>query len=178
MNISRRTFAALVPASLLAACGVSTVTNQPGTALAQVLNDFTKGIATTQAALTGIEVANPKLISTAVAQTLATYLADASSVLQTITTSLPPVTAANNLTTAFNYLNSFLNGVASIAGVLPSPFGDTIAALAFIAPEIEDYIASVVTPVAATSSNAASLAKLSSPRVTTIQQARALLGSS
>ncbi len=162
----------------LAACVTTTGTTTPSVTLSQVLTDFTNGINTTLASLASLQISQPNMIPSGTYNSLVTSLNQAKNVLGTITTSLDGTTAATLLETVYGYINAFLNGVASISATLPSPFGSVVAALAFLAPEIEAYISSVLGSTTSTSSAATVwYSKFATPSGLNANTARALLGS-
>jgi hypothetical protein len=161
---------ALIPAgALLARCAGTT---SVGTISQQLINDVNAGITTglTTTALLGAMV--PPVLTAVVVSAITSLLKQAQSAMSGVTAVTPVATGATTMQAVDGYINSVLTTLASVP-VIPPPYNLAIAALALVAPEVEAFVASALGTVSAT---APAWGKLANPAVTTLAQARAVMG--
>ncbi len=176
MILTRRNTTLLIGLGpLMAACS-GTMTGAQISAL--VLNDsktITAGLAT---ALTNLEKQYPTLIPAKVEAALNKDVTMAAAVAAQLAAGQPAASAAVTVKDIVGYVNDALNVLAAppINGLIPSPFNTAIAAVAFLAPELEAFAQSYIPTAASAATDKARVRLLlGAPIITSGNQARQIL---
>jgi hypothetical protein len=168
MNPSRRTLlsvgAAAIPAAALFLSGCASTT--PLTP-AQVVADAKAVVTALGTAVTQMGIDVPTLVPAALVTKMKNYIADASSVLDALSSSMAATVGASVMQQVVSDVVAVLNTVGGIAG-LPSQYTMIIQAAAVILPTLQAFVTSTLGIVTAS-------ARVKASGTMTLAQARAVL---
>ena len=176
--------ATLVGLSIAGCAGIKSLVPTGPNSSAQIssiiVNDAQSASIGLQNIMNSVEKQYPNMISKADAVKINADLVSAVSVSNELKTGAPAASQASNVNLVLGYINDVLNVVGSppINGLIPSPFNTAVAAVAFIAPELEGFVQSYVGTAGAglASVDARTAIFGSSPvMITNLNQARGIL---
>ena len=178
MQISRRNLltasALAIPAAALGGCAVFQKITP-----AQIVTKAQAAAAGLDGMLTQLAAAYPALMPAATLATLHSDLTKAQAAAKVLSAGLPAASGASVVQTVLGYINAVLNTLAAppINGLIPAPFNQVVAAVAFIAPTLEAFVQSYIPTAAASPATASTRMafRAMAPQIATDAQALAVL---
>lgn len=168
------TSALISAGAVLTACGATTLSS-PGTIPAQIVNDVNGALNQMAMLLPALTATTPPALTAAQEAPLLVDVNLAQGFMATISGNTPAQTGVTVLARAEGYFNAVLAGLVAVP--IPPPYNLIVIAANVIAPELENYVNSLLPPPVAAppapTPAAARAAKLGHKM--TIGQARAVL---
>jgi hypothetical protein len=163
--MKRRLLLSTMPAALLAACSTSTTTLTP----AQVVTDAQNAISALANTFSAVLTQAPNAVPTNTSATITSALAQASSVLGSLSTSLTATVAAPIVQRVEQAINTVITAAAAVP-LIPPPVSTALGAAAIVLPILEAFVNSILpAPAGAPVAAMAARAKVATPGMTAPQ---------
>lgn len=171
--LTRRTLVSITPA--VAATGFLAACSGSSTTPAQIVADVQNAVTALSNGFSAVVKQAPNAVPAATAATITAALAQAASMLGSLSTNLTATEAAPKVQQIEQAINTVISAAAAVP-LIPPPFSTALGAAAIVLPIIEAWVNSILPPAPAPAAATMARAKLATPGMS-VSQAEATLKS-